>query len=75
MKTKTKTKTIGYIGIDQYGSHYHIDKSPLKELKEKYCLPGKVSKMYCDNTDGETKEKGYVIGNLWIGLYRLIEWK
>lgn len=71
----TKTKTLGFIGIDQHGEHYYIDKYPRKELKEKYYLTGKVSKMYCDTKDGKCKEKGYVIGNRWINLYRLHEWK
>ena len=71
----TKSKTLGYVGIDQYGTHYHIDKHPRKELKEKHYLTGKVSKMYCDTKDGGYKETGYIVGNLWIDIYAIGEWK
>lgn len=60
---------MGYIGVDQYGHTYRIKKHPRKELSA--FLPGKVNKMYV----GEGTHVGYVIGPLWITVYKLSEWK
>jgi len=65
---------LGYIGIDNYGNHYKINKYPRKELLE--CLGYKyASKMFIDTKDKEVKHIGYVIGDHWITVYELHEWK
>ncbi len=68
------TQVLGYIGIDQYGSHYNIKKHPRKELLE-YLDRKHARKMYIDTTTGKAKHVGYVIGNLWINVYAVCEWK
>jgi hypothetical protein len=72
-KTKRRpimTKQLGFIGFDQYGNHYHIDKHPRKELLEKLGAT-RASKMYCDTKDGRTAHIGYVIKDCWISVYRV----
>ena len=68
------TKQVGYIGQDQYGHYYHIDKHPRKELL-KQLGRSKAQKMYVDTASGKAREKGYVIGGLWISVYRVHLWK
>jgi len=65
-------KQVGFIGIDQYGQHYHIDKHPRKELQEAIGVKH-TDKMFIDLKDGGCKHTGYVIGGLWITVYRLAE--
>ena len=65
---------FGFIGIDQYGNHYTIDKHPRKELLEELGFKH-ASKMYCDLKSGGVRHKGYVIGNHWINVYRVCQWK
>lgn len=62
-----------YIAIDQYGQHYFIKKFPRKELVEQLCN-SHVSKMYRDTKEG-AKHVGYVIGNNWLSVYKVSEWK
>jgi hypothetical protein len=64
---------IGFLGIDQYGQHYNISKYPRKELSEQ--LTGQIRKIYTDTKSGKTQEVGYVIGDLWINIYRVCKWK
>jgi hypothetical protein len=66
---------LGYLGIDQYGNRYKIDKHPRKELLEKHYLTGKVSKMYRDGENGDVNHVGYIIGNLWVDIYEVHDWK
>tara|TARA_Y100000310_G_C20194014_1_gene583789 strand:- start:291 stop:515 length:225 start_codon:yes stop_codon:yes gene_type:complete len=67
-------KKLGYLGIDQYGKNYKINKYPRKELLEQ--LGGThADKIYVDTKDGITRHQGYVIGGLWIGIYEIYEWK
>lgn len=65
---------LGYIGIDQYGQHYHLRKSPRKELLDQIGA-SRAHKMYCDTARGKVKHKGYVIKGLWIDVYAVHEWK
>jgi hypothetical protein len=65
---------LGYIGIDNYGNHYTIKKYPRKELLEQLGYRG-CNKMYVDTKNGKTKHVGYVIGNHWINVYEIHEWK
>lgn len=80
MKTKTikqkgnNMRQLGYMGVDQYGNTYHLDKHPRKELIEKIG-GGRVSKMYQDTKDGKTMHVGYVIGRHWVDVYRVCQWK
>jgi len=67
-------KQLGYIGIDQYGNHYSIEKHPRKELIEQIGI-NHAAKMYVDTKSGKTKEVGYVIGPHWVNVYRICEWK
>lgn len=65
---------LGYLGIDQYGQHYKIDKHPRKELLK--AVGGThVSKVFCDTREGKTRETGYVISGLWIDVYQVFPWK
>jgi hypothetical protein len=65
---------LGYIGIDQYGHHYTIEKHPRKELLEQLGSTH-ADKMYVDTKAGLTKHKGYIISGLWISVYAIHEWK
>jgi len=64
---------VGYIGIDQYGTHYNMEKYPRKELLEylgyKHC-----QKMYCDLKTGGSRHIGYVIGGHWIEVLEVHDW-
>ena len=69
---------LGYLGIDQHGTNYNIDKYPLKELKEQ---TGYTSHdiMYCDTKSGKIRKKGYVLkargfNQLWINVYKVCDW-
>jgi hypothetical protein len=53
--------------IDQYGNKYYA--KTIKELKTKHYLTGRVSKMYRDDSEGNTYHVGYVIGSLWLTMY------
>lgn len=53
--------------VDQYGNRFHA--STLKELKERHCIPGKVSIMYRDKPKGPPVRVGYVIGQHWLTEY------
>ena len=59
-----------YMAIDQYGQTYHSLTHPRKELCEKLGRKH-VNKMYVDKKDGSTVQTGYVIGELWLTLYRV----
>jgi len=64
---------LGYLGIDQYGQHYEIDKHPRKELLEQLGYQH-ADKMYVDLKDGGHRHKGYVIGGLWITVHEVHSW-
>lgn len=51
--------------VDQYGTKFYA--RTLKELCEQ--IPGKVSKMYHESTDGTVYHVGYVIGQHWLNGY------
>ena len=67
---KLQKNQIGFIGIDQWGQHYHLKKHPRKELLEALGL-ATASKMYCDGESGEAIHQGYVIGEHWVSVYRI----
>lgn len=59
-----------YMAIDQYGTTYHGLKHPRKDLMERIgCSHAK--KMYLDKADGSIAHVGYVIGGLWLTLYKV----
>lgn len=64
---------LGYMGLDQYGNHYKIDKNPRKELLEQLGYKH-ADKVYVDTKDGNTKHIGYVIGGRRITVYEVHEW-
>jgi len=65
---------LGFMGIDQHGNYYHIDKFPRKELLNKLGFAN-ASKMYVDNTKtNQARHCGYVIGGLWINVYEVHSW-
>ena len=61
---------LGYLGIDQYGDRYKMDKHPRQELLEqlgrKHC-----DKMYCDP---DARHVGYIIARRWINVYEVHSW-
>ena len=62
---------LGYMGIDQYGHHYHIDKHPRKELCEQVGVKH-ADKMYVDNTKtGKARHCGYIVAGYWIDIYEV----
>ena len=68
---------LGYLGIDQYGQHYHIKKHPREELLDKLGRKH-ASKMCVDLEGGGYRQKGYVIGGLWIDVlevHNVSKWK
>ena len=65
---------LGYMGIDQYGTTYKLNKYPRKELLEQLYATG-ASKMYVDTTTGDIKHIGYIITGLWIQVYTINSWK
>ncbi len=67
-------ETLGYLGIDQYGQHYHIKKYPRKELMAQLGCKH-VEKMYANGKNGSEREAGYVIAGLWIDIYKLCKWR
>jgi hypothetical protein len=59
------------MGIDQYGQTYHnLGKYPRKELLSRLGYK-KADKIYRDKKDGSSVHCEYVIGKLWIGLYKV----
>ena len=67
-------KELGYLGIDQYGHNYHMERHPRKELLKQL---GKehADNMYVDTKGGKVRHVGYIIGGMWISVYRVGEWK
>jgi hypothetical protein len=59
------------MGVDQYGETYHdLGKHPRKELLRRLGYQC-ATRMYRDKKDGSNVACGYVIGRLWISLYRV----
>ncbi len=62
---------MNYMGIDQYGNTYHGLVCPRRDLMWRIGCQH-VEKMYVDTTDGRILHSGYVIGGLWISVYRIL---
>lgn len=69
-KRGIRMKTLGFLGVDQHGRTYKIGRYPRKELLEELGR-SRADKM---GPDGPV-HKGYVIGDLWISVYRICLWK
>lgn len=65
---------VGYLGVNQYGQKYTMYKHPRKELLE-ILGATKAEKMYVDKKDGSSVHVGYVIGDEWITVYEVHQWK
>jgi hypothetical protein len=63
-----------YIGTDQYGNEYMIEKHPRKELCEQLGTTH-AEKMYTEFKDGTSEHTGYVIRDRWISIIRIAPWK
>ena len=59
-----------YMGIDQYGQHYDGLVHPRKDLMERIGCKH-VAKLYIDKKDGSSADIGYIIGRLWITIYKV----
>lgn len=64
---------LGYLGLDNFGNYYRIDKYPRKELLD-YLGYKHADKMYTDTLSGKTKHIGYIIGQHWIRIYEIHDW-
>ena len=64
---------LGYLAIDQYGTHVNLKKHPRKELLTEY---GRKSarKIYRDHEDGHTEHVGYIVAGLWFTIYEVHHW-
>jgi hypothetical protein len=61
----------GIMGIDQYGKTYHdLGEHPRQELLRRLGYQS-ATRMYRDKKDGSSVACGYVIGRLWVDLYRI----
>jgi len=59
------------MGIDQHGQHYdNLGKYPRTELLSRLGYKS-ASKQYVDKKDGASVHSGYIIGGLWITLYKV----
>ena len=65
---------VGYLGIDQYGNRYKMDKHPRKELLAQFDRK-RASKMYRDVKGGGSKHCGYIVAGHWIDVYEVHSWK
>lgn len=63
-----------HLAIDQYGGKYLLSEHPRKELLALLGM-SKAEKMYVDGPDGQASHVGYVIGGLWLRIYKLTPWE
>lgn len=59
-----------YMAVDQYGNTFHGLRHPRKDLMERIGC-AHTEKMYLDRKDGSIVHVGYVIGGLWLTLYKV----
>jgi hypothetical protein len=58
--------------IDQFGNSFWAQ--TVKELRQQIGNgKSRISKIYCDKTDGRTMHVGYVIGQHWLNAHALVE--
>lgn len=58
------------MAIDQYGQAYHGLERPRRDLLNKLGYKH-ADKMYVDSKDGNTYHTGYIIGGLWLDIYKV----
>lgn len=59
------------MAIDQYGQTFHnLGQHPRKELLKRLGR-SKASPMYVDKKDRKTCKIGWIIGGLWLTVYRV----
>jgi hypothetical protein len=63
-----------FMAIDQYGQTYHGLEHPRKDLCKRLGR-SHVDRMYQDKKDGSVVHVGYIIGGLWLTLYRVEPWE
>ena len=63
-----------FIGINQCGDCFRIRKYPRKELLEQLGYKH-ADKMYRDTKNKKSVHIGYVIGQHWIEVFKLSNWK
>ena len=63
-----------YMAIDQYGRTYHGLTHPRKDLCERLGRKH-VGKVYVDKKDGQPVHVGYIIGQLWLTIYKVERWE
>ena len=60
-----------HMAIDQYGqTHHDLGAYPRKELLKRLGRK-KASKMYVERKDGKDVHVGWVIGGLWLTVYKV----
>jgi hypothetical protein len=63
--------THNYMAIDQHGETYHnLGSSPREELLERLG-ESSAKKMYRDGKDGKVYHVGWIVGSLWLTVYRV----
>lgn len=66
-----KRKPRRFVGVDQYGTTYWLGAHPRKELLDRLCR-SRAEKMYRDDSSLQGYcHVGYVIGGLWIEVFKL----
>jgi hypothetical protein len=60
-----------FMAIDQYGQTYHGLEHPRTDLLARLSRKH-ADKMYVDTKKGGTRHSGYVIGGLWLSVYRVM---
>jgi len=67
-------KTLGIMGIDQYGHHYDGLVNPRKDLMNRLCCQH-AEKMYVDSVStGKPEHIGYIVAGLWVRLFTVSTW-
>jgi len=62
---------VDHMAIDQYGETYHgLGEYPRKALMARLDNQH-AANMYRDDKDGNSFHVGYVIGNLWLTVYKV----
>ncbi len=65
---------LGYVGLNQYGDRYTMEKYPRKELMEQLGATH-AENMYVDLKSGGHRQDGYVIKGEWIRVLEVHSWK
>ena len=59
------------MAIDQYNQTYHnLGQHPRKALLDRL-YSKHADKMYIDGKDGKSYHTGYIIGGMWLKLYKV----